>query len=58
MLHPGVIGHGGRLGGFIVDVRADLGEQLAVDISLFVTLGVSRAPLVDLPQEHLRKTLV
>ena len=41
-----------------MDVRADLGEQLAVDISLFVTLGVSRAPLVDLPQEHLSFSLL
>jgi len=41
-----------------VDVRADLGEQLAVDISLFVTLGVSHATFVDLPQQHLRKALI
>ena len=51
-------GHGGELGGFIVDIRADLGEQLAVDVGPFVTLCVSHAPLVDLPQQHLRKALI
>ena len=51
-------GHGGGLGGLVVDIRADLGEELAVDVGLFVALGVGHAPLVDLPQQHLGKALV
>ena len=41
-----------------MDVRAYLREELAVDVGLFVALGVGHAALVDLPQEHLGKALV
>ena len=51
-------GHGGGLGWLVVDIRADFGEQFAVNVGLFVTLGVSHALLVDFPQQHLGKTLV
>ena len=51
-------GHGGGLGGLVVDIGADLGEELAVDIGLFVALDVGHAPLIDLAQQHLGKTLV
>ena len=51
-------GYGGRLGGLVVDIRADLGEQFTVDVGLFVALGVGDPGLVDLPQQHLGKALV
>ena len=41
-----------------MDIRADFGKEFAINIGLFVTLGVSHAALVDLPQEHLRKAFI
>ena len=40
------------------DIGADLGEEFAVDVGLFVALGVGHAPLVDLAQQHLGKALI
>ena len=41
-----------------MDIRADLGEELAVNVGLFVALGICHAALVDLPQQHPGKALV
>ena len=41
-----------------MNIRADFRKEFTVNISLFVTLGISHATFVDLPQEHLRKAFI
>ena len=40
--------HGG-LAGFVVEVVPDFGKELAVDVCLFLALGVRHSALVDKP---------
>ena len=50
--------NGGGLGRLVGLVRADLREELPVNICLLVALRVRHAALVNLPQKHLRKALI
>ena len=51
-------GEGGGLARPIELVRADLREELPVDVGLLVALRVRHSPLVDLSQQRLGKALV
>ena len=48
----------GELGRLVGLVRADLREEFSVNICLLVALCVRHAAFINLPQKHLRKTLI
>jgi hypothetical protein len=46
------------LGRPVVFIRTDLREELAVDVRLFIALGIRHPGFIDFPEKHFRKTLI